>query len=1532
MGKLTENNKKQTMKTLKDLFESKNAYSVDIKLNEEYTMTVYAKSLTDRDLTESVKTFDKELLEDNINVDVFDSLDLVYHSDYLPLNTLTEKLLSKVCYDLGIKRNEEKLTESAKKPAKKKAVKKDKVRFVGNPEKEISMFNSFMGESYDADAPELQKLFELLPQLKGLTPDQLNVVAEEILSENEEFECGGDLLSCLADYVIDAFESCKGDCPELSDWVDDILDSMDVVLVTDDEEGIDSIPELKDLSREKLVELGLELFGNAVAVDDDDVIDALNELIKNHYDDEETINQVIYLAQELKDKEIAPRTEGEGEEELEEGRKRKYIEVRVLQGNYGSGWDDLCEYEIPEDWEEAKKVYKEIRDDVKAYRENEPQYPHRVVSRKKPINNTSKEEKSNTDENKGLKEEKTELTEDESCKKEDNTIKIKSGKKISIEKPDTSKAGEEGHPIQKGLKGRTGKLEGLKEDIDEDDDDFVVCCEDVSRTLDAGYWHGMTRSERSWGLSVNGSDGDQFSPYFADVITSEISYPVNDGYFEYDGLDVILTKDTVEDIEDETLKRDLLSVGCSEEDIEEFLNGDDNAEIEFFIDYSIDIDDLEDFEECLKKNLKEDTVKQGNAWVNKGKEGTHGKFKTKKEADAQRKAMFARGYTEGLEDKYKIEYQDDFVKDDKGEVRVFSKDEVKDFLDGVDILDKNNYKAVAIKEGMKDRLDAYVKSLDKKKIKESDELKVYEVNFEKKNDNPPFEYMNASRYVKATSEEEAIEKIIKKLGIERDKVNGAYEVELEEDLTESNKLNFDDENVKDIVKDILENEIGGSLSCIAKTAVDYGVADYEDVYETDLWGFDYDPETKIVEIETEDNLLTATIDDNIYKYLDTLQHSSSSTIEDVKKYLTSNNIKYSTRPVEWFTETDIYGPIEKDFNTEEMFGKIVDKIVSDKKAFEKFKEEYSTDLCYKYDYYESLKEAEDEEKKDTTTFYSLEVGVLLPEDDEEYNSYNDVFDKKHGFYDESHEESLDEQVLVNKATEYINAGVPGTYGIITKIEVENFDGIEEKVKEVEENGFIEESVDFFNGEQYDIENVVWCAYKNEDEELVNDFLELEEKPAEEVEVKETEVEEESLEEAAGSMKDKVERSTQNYTKPKGAIQCNKGAQAEEVEKLLRQHYKKVEVVPVGKSSVQVKYLKESLEDKTADELAYERYKNGEYTYDEYVTVCKQEECEPLPELKEAWGDYKAYDKEEGWTDADIELHKNTDWKARNYEVLPTEDEYVGEVHLVGGDRNGIVKDVKFHKVIRSNPIFPPYYKPDENFEGYLGPMFDGDRHNGIDIHNRYETQEVYDALSEAKEEKPEEESSEKETEKWTKTFEEFLDLIEFELVKNGDKWALRDLQGANLGDIESETFENATEIFDRLDVYIGDYFLDAIINIIEDFDGTEDLSSCEDFLNWYNTIGKEKYADELADSAWDFEVLDMIVNHSDEVDLNKVYGEVEESLKEAYRGKDFDDYMRCLKILGYGSSDLERIKNENNFNEQELLNYLRKEAEEKGDK
>ena len=61
------------------------------------------------------------------------------------------------------------------------------------------------------------------------------------------------------------------------------------------------------------------------------------------------------------------------------------------------------------------------------------------------------------------------------------------------------------------------------------------------------------------------------------------------------------------------------------------------------------------------KIIKEDTVKiKDGKWTNKGEEGTHGTFRTKKQADAQRKAMFANGYkAEELEKDSEVEEEVD---------------------------------------------------------------------------------------------------------------------------------------------------------------------------------------------------------------------------------------------------------------------------------------------------------------------------------------------------------------------------------------------------------------------------------------------------------------------------------------------------------------------------------------------------------------------------------------------------------------------------------------------------------------------------------------------------------------------------------------------------------------------------------------------------------------------------------------------------------------------------------------------------------
>jgi len=37
-----------------------------------------------------------------------------------------------------------------------------------------------------------------------------------------------------------------------------------------------------------------------------------------------------------------------------------------------------------------------------------------------------------------------------------------------------------------------------------------------------------------------------------------------------------------------------------------------------------------------------------------------------------------------------------------------------------------------------------------------------------------------------------------------------------------------------------------------------------------------------------------------------------------------------------------------------------------------------------------------------------------------------------------------------------------------------------------------------------------------------------------------------------------------------------------------------------------------MDDKTADEIAWEKYMNGEYSYADYLAVCETEEVTPLP--------------------------------------------------------------------------------------------------------------------------------------------------------------------------------------------------------------------------------------------------------------------------------------------------------------------------------
>lgn len=54
---------------------------------------------------------------------------------------------------------------------------------------------------------------------------------------------------------------------------------------------------------------------------------------------------------------------------------RKTRDVYAVEGNYGHGWEYLCEEETPKD----------AREQLKCYNKNEPQYDHRIRKHREKI-------------------------------------------------------------------------------------------------------------------------------------------------------------------------------------------------------------------------------------------------------------------------------------------------------------------------------------------------------------------------------------------------------------------------------------------------------------------------------------------------------------------------------------------------------------------------------------------------------------------------------------------------------------------------------------------------------------------------------------------------------------------------------------------------------------------------------------------------------------------------------------------------------------------------------------------------------------------------------------------------------------------------------------------------------------------------------------------------------------------------------------------------------------------------------------------
>lgn len=86
---------------------------------------------------------------------------------------------------------------------------------------------------------------------------------------------------------------------------------------------------------------------------------------------------------------------------------------------------------------------------------------------------------------------------------------------------------------------------------------------------------------------------------------------------------------------------------------------------------------------------------------------------------------------------------------------------------------------------------------------------------------------------------------------------------------------------------------------------------------------------------------------------------------------------------------------------------------------------------------------------------------------------------------------------------------------------------------------------------------------------------------------------------------------------------------------------------------------------------------------------------------------------------------------------------------------------------------------------------------------------------------------------------ELLSWIDFDYSFDNGKFALIDLQGANLGDIESEQFDDIEQVIDRLDHYWEDTFLNGEICCDIDFD-FETYEEAYEYCNSYGYVEQAK--------------------------------------------------------------------------------------------
>ena len=260
----------------------------------------------------------------------------------------------------------------------------------------------------------------------------------------------------------------------------------------------------------------------------------------------------------------------------QEYKPKRAKEVKVLQGYYDLGWEDLVTYSQPYD-------YQEIKDDLKSYRDNEKR-AFRVITRRVPIKDEALSEAFDMN---------------------------------SVEFKDASADEDAMYGIEK----HKNENRYFAVAVNNKTHESIMS----QNSYDLGW--SMRQVLKSVRANLHYDEGSSIDDWSFYKYTNEDVSPIviDKTFFNYKGYTIEPSNNEWE-ITSPDGKKDYVPIDPADEDggwgkAKEFVDG------------------------IVGESLSEDTIKQGSQWVNKGKEGTHGKFKTKKAADAQRRAMFAKGFS-----------------------------------------------------------------------------------------------------------------------------------------------------------------------------------------------------------------------------------------------------------------------------------------------------------------------------------------------------------------------------------------------------------------------------------------------------------------------------------------------------------------------------------------------------------------------------------------------------------------------------------------------------------------------------------------------------------------------------------------------------------------------------------------------------------------------------------------------------------------------------------------------------------------------